>query len=135
MQSARPRKFGERSRHRWFSAADVVAGFSAPSTWISAAFAVKGGALTRGSFLAAFDLRSFRAAATAFRALPPAPSKVIGFPLLPETLDRMNRGTLSSESELDDPALEGDHGGMGSVLGTQFGEDVAHLTLHGVLTQ
>src|SRR5271170_2408348 len=37
-------------------------------------------------------------------------------------------------SELDDPALEPNHGGVGSVLGAQFGEDVPDLALHGVLT-
>src|SRR3984957_20456699 len=36
-------------------------------------------------------------------------------------------------SELNDPALEPDHGGVGSVLGAQFGEDVPNLTLHRVL--
>src|SRR6266478_9296464 len=36
-------------------------------------------------------------------------------------------------SELDDPALESDHGGVGSILGTQFGEDVPDLALHRVL--
>jgi len=31
------------------------------------------------------------------------------------------------------PALESDHGGVGSVLGAQFGEDVPDLALHRVL--
>src|SRR5271154_5683642 len=36
-------------------------------------------------------------------------------------------------SELDDPALEPDHRGVGSVLGAQFGEDVADLAFHRIL--
>jgi hypothetical protein len=39
----------------------------------------------------------------------------MGFRLRFETLDRVNPETLSSESGLEDPALEGNHGRMGAV--------------------
>src|SRR6266403_433888 len=57
----------------------------------------------------------------------------MGLPLRPETLDRLNLGTLSGGSELDDPPPEGDHGGLGAVLGAKLREDVADLALDRVL--
>src|SRR5258708_12156091 len=63
----------------------------------------------------------------------------MGQPLPTETPNRLISRTLSGDldsferSELDDAALESDHGGVGSVLGAQFGEDVPDLALHRVL--
>ena len=53
----------------------------------------------------------------------------MGLRLWPETLDRLNPGTLSGGSELDNPPSERDHGSVGAILGTQLGEDIADLTL------
>jgi hypothetical protein len=41
------------------------------------------------------------------------------------------RNTLSSKLKLDDSALDADHGGMRSVVGTQFGKDAPDLSLNG----
>ena len=46
---------------------------------------------------------------------------------------RLARNTLSSELKFDNSALQTYHRGVGSVVGTQFGEDVSDLTLDGFL--
>ena len=42
---------------------------------------------------------------------------------------KSRRVTLSSELEFDDPAFHPDHGGVGAVVGAQFGEDILYSTL------
>jgi len=44
------------------------------------------------------------------------------------------RITLSSELKFDDSALQTYHRGVGSVVGTQFGEDVSDLAFDGFFT-
>ena len=44
---------------------------------------------------------------------------------------RLARNTLSSELKFDNSALQTYHRGVGSVVGTQFGEDVSDLALDG----
>src|SRR5712664_4280385 len=52
-------------------------------------------------------------------------------PAQPESLKRTAENTLSGKLELDDSAFQADHGGMRSVVGPQFGQDVSDLALDG----
>jgi hypothetical protein len=44
--------------------------------------------------------------------------------------ERAFLNAISSELDFDDPALNPDHGGVGSIICTQLGEDVPDVALH-----
>src|SRR6267154_3430315 len=58
----------------------------------------------------------------------------MGFPMRTGSPKRQVRITLSSELKFDDSALQAYHGGVSSVAGAQFREDVSDLAFYGFFT-